>query len=111
MASRATQFSTGNFDYTCFPAGDFHSAPPVSETLQQFSKARKYFGHLATLRHEDADVWLCLSVCCAMAEEFDECSTAVSRATGLLEKGADDVRVKFCTGEFSMFEVVFYLTA
>jgi hypothetical protein len=35
-----------------------------------------------------------------MAEEFDECATALNRATGLLEKGADDVRVKFCTGEF-----------
>lgn len=44
-------------------------------------------------------MWLCLSVCCAMAEEFDECATALNRATGLLEKGADDVRVKFCTGK------------
>jgi hypothetical protein len=34
-----------------------------------------------------------------MAEEFDECATALNRATGLLEKGADDVRVKFCTGK------------
>jgi hypothetical protein len=34
-----------------------------------------------------------------MAEEFDECSTALTRATNLLEKGANDVRVKFCNGE------------
>ena len=61
-------------------------------------QARKYFGHLATLRHEDADVWLCLSVCCAMAEEFDECSTALKRATNLIEK--DDVRIKFCQGVY-----------
>ena len=33
-----------------------------------------------------------------MAEEFEECSTALSRATALIEKGADDVRVKFCNG-------------
>jgi hypothetical protein len=31
-----------------------------------------------------------------MAEEFDECSTALKRAANLIEK--DDVRVKFCQG-------------
>jgi hypothetical protein len=59
-------------------------------------QARKYFGHLATLRHEDPDVLLCLSVCCAMAEEFEECSTALKRASALIEQ--DDVRIKFCNG-------------
>ena len=61
-----------------------------------FQQARKYFGHLATLRHDDADVWLCLSVYCAMTEEFDECNTALTRAAVLIKEGGDDVRVKFC---------------
>ena len=61
-----------------------------------FQQARKYVGHLATLRHDDAEVWLCLSVCCAMTEEFDDCNTALNRATVLIKKGGDDVRVKFC---------------
>lgn len=59
-----------------------------------FQQARKYFGHLATLRHEDPDVLLCLSVCCAMAEEFEECSTALKRASSLIAN--NDVRIKFC---------------
>jgi len=71
-------------------------------------QARKYFGHLATLRHEDADVWLCLSVCCAMAEEFEECSTALKRATNLIEKHEEDVRVKFCHGKlYHNFYIIF----
>lgn len=59
-----------------------------------FQQARKYFGHLATLRHDDPDVWICLSVCCAMAEEFDECSTALKRVTALLDP--EDIRLRFC---------------
>jgi tetratricopeptide (TPR) repeat protein len=59
-----------------------------------FQQARKYFGHLATLRLDDPDVWICLSVCCAMAEEFEECSTAVKRASNLLEP--NDIRLRFC---------------
>ena len=31
-----------------------------------------------------------------MAEEFDECSTALKRAANIT--GKDDVRVKFCQG-------------
>jgi tetratricopeptide (TPR) repeat protein len=61
-----------------------------------FQQARKYFGHLSNLRSNDVDVWFCLSVSSAMAEEFEECLTALSKATSLIEKGADDVRVKFC---------------
>ena len=38
-----------------------------------------------------------------MAEEFDECNTALGRATILIKKGADDIRVKFCNGKFSDF--------
>jgi tetratricopeptide (TPR) repeat protein len=59
-----------------------------------FQQARKYFGHLATLRHDDPDVWICLSVCCAMAEEFDECSTALKRAATFLDQ--EDIRLRFC---------------
>jgi len=61
-----------------------------------FQQARKYFGHLATLRQSDPDVWLCLGVCCAMAEEFVECSGALKTAVTLVPEGVDDVRVKFC---------------
>ena len=66
-------------------------------------QARKYFGHLVTLRHDDADVWLCLSVYCAMTEEFDECNTASTRATVLIKEGgragtiALAVRAYLCT--------------
>jgi hypothetical protein len=63
-----------------------------------FQQARKYFGHLATIRQDDADVWLCLSVCCAMAEEFSECATAIKTAQDLIGIDSDDVRIKFCKG-------------
>lgn len=63
------------------------------------SKARRYFGHLATLCSVNADVWLCLSVCCAMSEEFAESLYALKTATNLIEHYEDDVRVKFCHGE------------
>lgn len=64
-----------------------------------FQQARKFFGHLATLRHDDPDVWLCLSVCCAMAEEFVECATALKTAEGLIINSEHDLRVKFCHGK------------
>jgi hypothetical protein len=31
--------------------------------------------------------------------EFDECSTALKRASTLVEKGIEDVRLKFCSGK------------
>lgn len=95
MALRKAQFSAGKlflYNYCLF-------------TFDFTTQARKYFGHLATLRHDDPDVWLCLSVCCAMAEEFEECSTAIKRASTLIEK--DDVRIKFCHGEI-IIRCVFY---
>jgi len=33
---------------------------------QSFQQARKYFGHLATLKSEDPEVWLSLCISCAM---------------------------------------------
>jgi tetratricopeptide (TPR) repeat protein len=66
-----------------------------------FQQARKYFGHLSTLRSDDVDVWFSLSVSSAMADEFEECSIALSKARSLVEKGADDVRVKFCNALMS----------
>ena len=74
-----------------------------------FQQARKYFGHLATLRHDDADVWLLgLSVCCAMTV-FDECNTALTRATVLIKEGGDDVRVTFCNALVSKPTIPTYL--
>jgi hypothetical protein len=32
-----------------------------------------------------------------MAEEFEECATAIKRASNLIEK--DDVRIRFCHGK------------
>lgn len=61
-----------------------------------FQQARKYFGHLATLRRSDPDVWLCLSVCCAMASEFIECFAALTKVQELLIDYDNDARVKFC---------------
>mmetsp|Transcript_33276 Transcript_33276/g.48149 ORF Transcript_33276/g.48149 Transcript_33276/m.48149 type:complete len:622 (+) Transcript_33276:53-1918(+) len=61
-----------------------------------FHQARKYFGHLATLCSNNPDVWLCLSVCCAMGEEFSESALALKNAMKLIENVNDDVRVKFC---------------
>ena len=66
-----------------------------------FQQARKFFGHLVTLRPKEPDVWLCLSVCCAMAEEFQECSVALQRAE-VLVGDMDDMRIKFCRGEMIM---------
>ena len=33
---------------------------------QSYQQARKYFAHMSTLKSEDADIWLCLSISCAM---------------------------------------------
>jgi hypothetical protein len=62
-----------------------------------FQQARKYFGHLATLEQNEANVWLCLSVCCAMADELDESSVALARAVSIASKSDSDIRIKFCT--------------
>lgn len=60
-----------------------------------YSQARKYFGHLATLK-EDCDVFICLSVCCAMTNEFDESLAALRRASNLRDRTEDGVRLQFC---------------
>eukprot|EP01036_Dinobryon_divergens_P025223 gene25221-33749_t len=62
----------------------------------EFHQARKYFGHFATLCPTNPDVWLCLSVCCAMEEEFSDSTAALKTATKIIENYEDDVRVKFC---------------
>ena len=38
---------------------------------QSYQQARKYFGHLATIKTEDPDVWLCLSISCAMVSYYN----------------------------------------
>lgn len=75
-----------------------HSIIIVVVSRHSFQQARKFFGHLVTLRPNEPDVWLCLSVCCAMAEEFQECSIALQRAE-VLVGDMDDMRIKFCRGE------------
>lgn len=64
-----------------------------------FQQARRYFGHLASLRPDDAEVWLCLSVCCALGEEFQESNTALATATRFITTTDGDIRVKFCQGK------------
>lgn len=61
-----------------------------------YSQARKYFGHLATLK-EDCEVFLSLSICCAMTEEFDECLAGLHRADGRKANKEDEIRIRFCT--------------
>lgn len=39
---------------------------------QSYQQARKYYGHLSTLKGEDPDVWLALGVSCAMVSLFFE---------------------------------------
>lgn len=67
---------------------------------QSFRQARKYFGHLVTLRLDDPDVWMCLSVCCTMALELDEGITALRRAAALLDN-ENDIRIIFCSALIS----------
>ena len=64
---------------------------------QSFQQARRYFGHMTTLRLEDCNVWICLAISCAMAEEFDECSNAIKRATVLAVLNEDHLRLTFCS--------------
>lgn len=64
---------------------------------QSFQQARRYFGHMATIRQDDCDVWTCLAISCAMAEEFDECSSALKRATALVTRNEENLRLKFCS--------------
>lgn len=52
-------------------------------------------------------MWVCLSVCCAMADEFEESATATARAAMVLEKRDADVRIKFCNGEEGVYVCVF----
>ena len=64
-------------------------------------QARKYFGHLATLKQTDPNVWLCLSVCCAMADELEESNVALTRAQSISQNNENDLRIKFCLGVFT----------
>ena len=50
-----------------------------------YDHSRKYFGHLATLCHNDVEIWLCLCVCCAMAGDFAEGEAALKRANPIFE--------------------------
>ena len=50
-----------------------------------YDHSRKYFGHLATLCHNDVEIWLCLCVCCAMAGDFSEAEAALKRVNPIFE--------------------------
>jgi TPR repeat len=41
-------------------------------------------------------VFLSLSICCAMTEEFEECAATLKRSESLKESIEDEIRIKFC---------------
>lgn len=62
------------------------------------AQAKRYFGHLATLKDKEAEVWICLAICCTMTEEFADCVMALKLATFLIDSNVIDVRILFCQG-------------
>ncbi len=50
-----------------------------------YDHSRKYFGHLATLCHNDVEIWLCLCVCCVMAGDLAESEAALKRVIPIFE--------------------------
>ena len=66
--------------------------------MKLFVKARKYYGHLATLRPNESEIWLCVTICSALANELVEAITALRKVEELLIDYEFDVRVKFCEG-------------
>ena len=50
------------------------------------------------MKIDDPEVWLCLCVCCALADEYSECQNALSKAKNLIPNCEEDVRIRFCDG-------------
>lgn len=65
---------------------------------QSFQQAKKFFNHLANLRRDEPDVWLCLSACYAFSDDHLESLTALNNAKKLINNSELDVRVRFCYG-------------
>jgi hypothetical protein len=59
-------------------------------------QARRFFGHLATLKPDDADIWMTLSVCCAFCEEYEESFTAITTSKRFITSAEAEIRWKFC---------------
>ena len=53
----------------------------------------------------DPQVWLSLSVCCAMADELKDCQDALTKATSLISNTSQDSRIHFCQGT-STFSII-----
>ena len=60
--------------------------------------ARQYLGQLASLRKDDANVWLSFAVVCALAGEMEEGYRALTEVVRLTDKPEEDERVKYCQG-------------
>jgi hypothetical protein len=50
------------------------------------------------LKVNDPEVWLCLCVCCALADEYSDCQNALSNAKSFISNSEEDVRIRFCDG-------------
>jgi tetratricopeptide (TPR) repeat protein len=69
-----------------------------------YQQARQYFHHLCGIKNSDPSIWLCLSISCAFAKEFQESQDAALMASQYLEYREEDARVLFCSGcHYSLF--------
>lgn len=66
---------------------------------QSFQQARKFYSHLSTLRKEQADVWMCLCICCALGDDFKSSVAALTEAKKVMRTPVEEVRLRFCYGE------------
>ena len=63
------------------------------------NQSRKYFGHLTSLRINDIDAWLSLSICCSMSGEHEASAASIEKAVELVQNQEFDIRIKFCSGK------------
>lgn len=67
-----------------------------------FQIARKFFAHLASLRKDEADIWLCLCIACSLGDDFKGSVNALTEARKFIRTPVEEVRMRYCYGKLSL---------
>lgn len=66
---------------------------------QSFQQARKFYTQLAGIRRSNADVWLCLCICCVLSDDIKSGIHALTEARKVVRSPVEEVRLRFCYGK------------
>lgn len=63
-----------------------------------FQTARKFFAHLASLRKDEADIWMCLCIACSLGDDLKGSVGALMEARKVIRTPVEEVRLRYCYG-------------